>query len=133
MGHRITFETNATVFIDFEKYTIYREVIFSMSVKLANSAESREKRINFKAIDSIVKNSKESFFKFVLSSSDIDTMEIDFISSPFPDTPIYCMPMGSTADELSQNDKAVALLSIQKGYSYVDRMHIRLWDNEEGK
>ncbi len=133
LGHRVTFESNATIFIDFEKYPIYKKVIFAMSVKLKNSGEARNKRINFKAIKSIVNNTKESFFKFVLSSSDVNTHEISEISSHFVDTPIYCMPMGSTAKELAQNDKAVALFCIRKGYSYVDRMHIRLWDNEEGR
>ncbi len=133
LGHRISFETNSTIFIDFEKYPLYREIIFAMSVKLANSGEVKHKRINFRAIESIVNNSKESFFKFVLSATDIDTKEISYISSKFPNTPIYCMPMGSTAQELSQNDKSVASLCIQKGYCYVDRMHIRLWDNEEGR
>ena len=133
LGHRITFETNATIFIDFKKYPIYKEVIFAMSVKLANSGELKDKRIALKAIQSLIENSKDSFFKFVLSASDIETTEINGISSYFYNTPVYCMPMGSTAEELAQNDKAVALFCIQKGYSYVDRMHIRLWDNEEGR
>ncbi len=133
LNHRITFESNASIFVDFEKYPIYKKVIFAMSVKLENSGEARNKRINMRAIESIINNTEGSFFKFVLSSLDLDSKEIEEISSSFVNTPIYCMPMGSTAKELAKNDKAVALLSIQKGYCYVDRMHIRLWDNEEGR
>ncbi len=132
-GFRITFETNATIEIDFDRYPIYKNVIFAMSVKLKNSGESRQKRINLRAIRKIVNNSKESFFKFVLDKNSLDSKEIREISSHFKDTPIYCMPMGATSKELSIHDKAVAEFCIQNGFNYVDRMHIRLWSNKEGK
>jgi len=131
--HRITFETNATIEIDFEKYPNYKNITFAMSVKLENSGEAKLKRINHQAINAIVKNTKESFFKFVLSKKDVETKEIEAITKPYQSTKIYCMPMGSTAKELAENDKAVANFCIKKGYNYVDRMHIRLWDNEEGR
>jgi len=131
-GYRVTFETNATIMIDFLKYPIYKEVTFAMSVKLENSGEEKKKRLNFKAIKAIEMNTQESFFKFVLSKSSLCEAEIKELSKDV-DLPIYCMPMGSTARELAQNDKAVAHFCIQKGYNYVDRMHIRLWDNEEGR
>ncbi len=132
LGHRVTFETNATIMIDFEKYPIYKKVTFAMSVKLANSGEEKKKRLNPQAIQAIATNTKESFFKFVLSKNSLYHDEIKEISTGL-DIPIYCMPMGATARELSLNDKAVANFCIKKGYNYVDRMHIRLWDNEEGR
>jgi len=132
-GFRITFETNATIKIDFENYTIYKNVVFAMSVKLKNSGEPKSKRVIHEAIKAITENTKLSFFKFVLSKDDLFTKEIGEIISCFKDTPIYCMPMGSTSYELSQNDKAVAEFCIANGYNFVDRMHIRLWSNEEGR
>ena len=132
-GFRITIETNATIKIDFVSYPIYKSVVFAMSVKLQNSGEAKSKRVNFEAIRSITQNAKESFFKFVLCKDDIKTKEIGEIISYFKDTPIYCMPMGSTSNELSLNDRAVAEFCIKNGYNYVDRMHIRLWSNEEGR
>jgi 6-pyruvoyltetrahydropterin 2'-reductase len=131
-GFRITFETNATVMIDFRKYPIYKEVIFSMSVKLKNSGEAKEKRINHNSIKEIVKNSPNSFFKFVIDKNIKDNREIKEITKNY-NLPIYCMPMGSTAKELSKNDKYVASFCIKYCYLYVDRIHIRLWDNEEGR
>jgi len=131
-GYRVTFETNATIMIEFDKYPIYKEVTFAMSVKLENSGEEKKKRVNKEAIQAIAKNTKESFFKFVLSKKALCADEIKEISKDVH-IPIYCMPMGSTAKELAQNDKAVAHFCIQNGYNYVDRMHIRLWDNEEGR
>ena len=132
-GVKVTFETNGTIEIDFEKFPIYKNITFAMSVKLENSGELKSKRINHEAIKVIVANTKESFFKFVLSKKDIKTKEIKEITKPYPNIKIYCMPMGSTAKELAQNDKAVANFCIKNGYNYVDRMHIRLWDNEEGR
>jgi organic radical activating enzyme len=131
--HRITFETNATIKIEFEKYPIYKDITFAMSVKLENSGETKAKRLNHEAIKAITKNTKESFFKFVLSRDNINTKEIKEITKPYPNTMIYCMPMGATAKELAQNDKSVANFCTKNGYNYVDRMHIRLWDNEEGR
>lgn len=131
--HRVTFETNATIEIDFENFPIYKDALFAMSVKLENSGENREKRINQDAIKKIVKNTKNSFFKFTLEIKDINTKEIKEITKNYPSVPIYCMPMGSTAKELAKNDKAVAEFCIQNGYNYTDRIHIRLWDNEEGR
>ncbi len=131
-GYRVSFETNATIMIDFEKYPIYKEVTFSMSVKLENSGEDKKKRLNKDSIKAIADNTKESFFKFVLSKDALCHDEIKDISRDI-EIPIYCMPMGSTAKELAENDKSVANFCIQNGYNYVDRMHIRLWDNEEGR
>ena len=131
-GFNITIETNTTFEIDFEKYPIYKEVTFSMSVKLKNSGEIKGKRINQKAIASISQNTKDSFFKFVLSKNSLCENEIKEITKNL-NLPIYCMPMGSTSKELAKNDKAVASFCIKNCYNYVDRMHIRLWDNEEGR
>jgi len=129
---KITFETNATIMIDFEKYPIYKDITFAMSVKLKNSGEPIEKRVNKKAIKAIATYSKNSFFKFVIDRYTKDNTEIKEIVGDIT-LPVYCMPMGSTAKELAKNDKYVASFCIKYCYFYVDRMHIRLWDNEEGR
>ena len=135
-GFRITIETNATIHIDFKKYPMYKDTIFAMSVKLSNSNESLKKRVNLNAIESITKNSKESFFKFVLDKEFIENnnakTEIEEIVSKFPKITTYCMPMGESAKKLEENDKVVANFCINCGYNYIDRMHIRLWNNKEG-
>jgi organic radical activating enzyme len=132
-GHKITFETNATTKIEFKKYPIYKNIVFAMSVKLKNSGEDKNRRIKKDAIREIVDNTKQSFFKFVINKSDLNNSEIKEITDEFKDTPIYCMPMGSTAKELALHDRYVASFCIKYGYNYVDRMHIRLYDNEEGR
>lgn len=129
---RITFETNSTIMIDFQKYPLYKDVKFSMSVKLKNSGEPFEKRVCFESIDAIAKNTKGSFFKFVIDKNTHDNSEIKEIVRDVT-LPVFCMPMGSTAKELAKNDKHTASFCIKYCYNYVDRMHIRLWDNEEGR
>lgn len=42
-GHRITFETNGSLHVDFERYPIYKEAVFALSVKLSNSNEPLSK------------------------------------------------------------------------------------------
>ncbi len=134
-GYRITIETNATIYIDFEKYPCFRDVIFAMSVKLSNSKEPYEKRINKKAISSIINNTKDSFFKFVLDKDIINSKkaekEIKDIVMEYNNPQVYCMPLGSSAKELQQNDKEVANFCIKNCFCYMDRLHIRLWNNKE--
>ena len=58
----ITIETNASRNIEFtEDYQ--RALQFSMSVKLSVSGEPERKRLNFDAINNIIKNSTGSYFK----------------------------------------------------------------------
>ncbi len=41
-GHRVTFETNATIAPDFVRYPFYRDATYALSVKLSNSGEPYE-------------------------------------------------------------------------------------------
>ncbi len=132
---RITIETNATIFIDFQKYPVYKEVIFALSVKLSNSKEPYFKRVNKKAIKQISKNAKEYFFKFVLDKEFIKSQkakkEIEDIIINCNNPTVFCMPLGSTAKELEENALEVADFCIKNCFCYMDRLHIRLWNNKE--
>jgi len=125
----ITIETNATIFIDFEKYPFYKYVTFAMSVKLSNSGEEYKKRVNKKAILNISKNAKKSFFKFVIDR-DLKR-EIEDITKGI-DLEIYCMPLGATKEELEKNAPFVFDFCLKNGYSYSDRIHIRLFGKKKG-
>jgi len=132
---KITFETNATVLIDFENYPAYKECIFSLSIKLSNSGESLQKRINEKAIEAYVKNAKDCYFKFTLDKTIIQTSakaEIEQITGKYDGIDIYCMPVGSNRKQIWQNDKAVFEFCIDNAYRYSDRLHIRVFDDTKG-
>ena len=134
-GIEVAFETNGTIEIDFQKYPAYRSCIFSISVKLENSKESREKRINVNALRAFRNYSKESFFKFTIDKKAVDTTAIDEINSIIKITPeleVYCMPVGDSRVNLSKNDKSVFNFCMKHNFKYSDRVHIRLFNDEQG-
>jgi len=134
-GIKVTFETNATILIDFEKYPAYKEVVFALSIKLSNSGEPKEKRMNKEAIKEIVANAKESFFKFTISKDLINTTaleEIEEIRQIDLSKDVYCMPVGECRKSIWGNDEAVFEFCKQNNFRYSDRLHIRVFDKTQG-
>jgi organic radical activating enzyme len=132
---KVTFETNCSITVDLEKYSIYKECVFSMSIKLSNSNEEKSKRINQKMIQNIINKSHESFFKFTIDEKLIITtahQEITEITKSFKNTDIYCMPIGECQKSISKNDKKVFEFCKKYGYTYSDRLHIRVYDTTQG-
>ena len=134
-NHRVTFETNATIYIDFLKYPIYKKCVYALSVKLSNSGEGLSKRIKPDAIFSYAQNTKEAFFKFSIDEASIDLGlddEIDEIISYAPNLQVYCMPLGGSQKEIEKNCEPLIEFCKTKGYTYSDRLHIRIWDQNHG-
>jgi organic radical activating enzyme len=134
-GHRITFETNGSLDVDFERYPIYKECIFALSVKLSNSDEPFSKRVKGEIISSIALNAKEAFFKFSIDADSITAGledEILEIISYAPKTLVYCMPLGGTKEEVEANTEPLIEFCKAKGYNFSDRLHIRIWDQNRG-
>ncbi len=134
-GHTITFETNGSLAIDFEKYPIYKKCIFALSIKLSNSGESERKRINSRVINSIATNAKEAFFKFSIDADSITLgleEEINEILSHSPSTKVFCMPLGGNREEVEANTEPLIEFCKAKGYNFSDRLHIRIWDANKG-
>jgi organic radical activating enzyme len=133
--HKITFETNGSLGVDFEKYAVYKECVFALSVKLENSGESYKKRIKPDVISSITTNAKESFFKFSVDAQSIDASldaQIDEISSYALDAQIFCMPVAKDKKQLQRNSLPLIEYCKDKGYNFSDRLHMRIWDKEKG-
>jgi organic radical activating enzyme len=134
-GHRITFETNGSLGVDFEQYPIYKECIFALSVKLSNSNEPFSKRVKGEIISSIALNAKEAFFKFSINADSITAGledEILEIISYAPKTGVYCMPLGGTKEEVEANTEPLIEFCKAKGYNFSDRLHIRIWNQNRG-
>ncbi|EPV5183680.1 7-carboxy-7-deazaguanine synthase QueE [Campylobacter coli] len=129
----VHFESNGSIELDFEKYPFYKECIFALSVKLQNSGISKEKRLNINALKAFKQYAKDSFYKFVLNSSQLESsaLEILEILEKAPNE-IFCMPMGENEQNLKQNALKIAEFCIKNGYNYSDRIHIRLWNDKEG-
>ena len=134
-GHRITFETNGSLAVDFEKYPIYKKCIFALSIKLENSAESYAKRVRGDVIYSLANNSAEAFFKFSIDAESINLSleeEINEICAHSPKTKVYCMPLGGSKSEVEKNTEPLIEFCKSKGYNFSDRLHIRIWDENKG-
>ena len=134
-GHRVTFETNGAIDVDFEKYRVYQRCVFALSVKLSNSGEAENKRVNPQAIQNIATYSHDAFFKFTIDKDSLKSgidAEISEIIKFAPSISIYCMPKGGSKAELEDHSEAVIEYCKRKGYVYSDRLHIRLWDQNKG-
>ena len=134
-GHRVTFETNGSLAVDFEKYPVYKECIFALSVKLSNSGEPLRKRVDGDIIYSLASNAKEAFFKFSIGLDSIDLgleEEINNIIIHSPNTKIYCMPLGGSKEEVERNTEPLIEFCKTKGYNFSDRLHIRIWNQNKG-
>jgi organic radical activating enzyme len=134
-GHQISFETNGTISIDFEKYPIYKKCIFALSVKLSNSKESFSKRVKGNVIYNLASNAKEAFFKFSIDAESINLGlddEIFDITLHSPKTMVYCMPLGGSKAEVEANTEPLIEFCKAQGYNFSDRLHIRVWDENKG-
>ncbi len=134
-GHQITFETNGSLGVDFQKYPIYKECIFALSVKLSNSLEALSKRVRGEVIYSLASEAKDAFFKFSIDADSIGLgleAEIDEICLHAPKTKVYCMPLGGTKAQIEANTEPLIEFCKAKGYNFSDRLHIRIWDANKG-
>lgn len=116
-NYEVHFETNGTINIDFDKFEIYKNCIFAISPKLSNSGEPKEKRVNFKALNLIKQNAKDSFYKFVIDPNFDAKREIDEILHNAKNE-VYCMPLGKNQAEIEENAKFVFKFCLANGYNY---------------
>ena len=134
-GLRVTFETNGSMAVDFEQFPVYKQCVFALSVKLENSGEAYNKRIKSNTIFSLATNSKEAFFKFSIDADSINIgldEQIEEIIAHAPGTQVYCMPVGGSKAEVEKNAEPLIEYCKVKGYTYSDRLHIRIWDEVHG-
>ncbi len=134
-GVHVTFETNGTIEIDFDTYPAYKECIFALSLKLANSGEPVQKRIVYGALKNVQMHVKEAFLKFTIDADLVKTTAIDEINTIkeiLPHLDVYCMPVGESRDTIWENDKAVFEFCMKHNFRYSDRLHIRVFDTTQG-
>ncbi len=133
--HRVTFETNSAVAVDFERYPVYKSCVFALSVKLSNSAEPYSKRVRPEIFNAIITHADESFFKFTVDAQSLEQGledEIDAIVALAEKTEVSCMPKGGSREEVEHHTQATIAYCKKKGFRYSDRLHIRIWDQNKG-
>jgi organic radical activating enzyme len=133
--NKITIETNGSIDIDLDK-EYHKDLLFSISIKLSNSGESIDKRVNYKALTKMLNTNKSSYLKFVIDKKSIDILEKEILEiinrldiSP---SRVFLMPLGANATDIEQNAEETINLAIKHGFRYSDRLHIRVWNNKRG-
>ena len=131
--YSVTIETNGSIDIVLNQEW-HKNIIFSLSVKLSNSGESLQKRINIKSLKTIIDFTTESYLKFVINKDflPLASKEIEDILKQIPSCDVYVMPLGDTAEAIDKNSLSVIEFAIDKGFKYSDRLHIRVWNNKRG-
>ena len=131
-GHEIHIETNGTIPVDFDVFDVYRNVHFTMSVKMSASGEPINKRWRSEVVNEYLRNTKDSIFKFVLSEESLEKEAeevLDFLKQVPTYAKVYCMPLGGTKEEVQENAKDVYEFALNNSFNYSDRLHIRIYDD----
>lgn len=105
---------------------------YNVSPKLAHSGNAATlalipERLDFFASD------PRAFFKFVVADpTDVD--EVDALQREYriPKERLFLMPEGVDSNTLSNRQKWLAPLCLEKGYRMCDRMHIHLYGDTRG-
>lgn len=141
----ITFETNGTQALteEFETYLFeeftrfgrdYDKLTFSVSPKLSISGEKWEDAIQPEVIRQY-QTVGYTYLKFVVATKD-DVAEAEKAVEQYRAAgfggPVYIMPCGGMEDMYSINKTQVALLALEKGWRYSDRLQIPLFKNQWG-
>ena len=129
-GYTIDIETNGTItpLHSFHRFVSH----YVVSIKLSNSKIPSHLRIKEKNLNWF-NRSEKTFFKFVVSNQN-DFKEVQQMIHDYDIAyhKIYCMPLGSSKEQLSQNRKIVAQLCLDYGLKFSDRLHIHLYQHYRG-
>lgn len=141
----LTFETNGTQELtdDFRTYLFeewtrfgreYDKLTFSVSPKLSVSGEKWEDAINPEIVADYGRTGY-TYLKFVVTNKE-DAEEAEQAVNEYRKAgfhgPVYLMPVGGVESVYVMNNKNVALLAMQKGWRYSDRLQVPLFKNEWG-
>ena len=126
----VDLETNGTVLpaASFDRYVS----CYVVSPKLSNAKVDERQRIKAEAMTWFA-NSPKAFFKFVVGDES-DLVEIKALVERFniQQDKVFLLPKASTLEELEANQAVVANMSLQAGYRFSDRLHLRLYGRKRG-
>lgn len=136
----VTFETNGTQNLTSKFYDYIVEegpqIIWSISPKLKESGEPREKAIIPAAVKSLVSCPDTiSYFKYVVSTEEslAEVKEVnDIYLKHNIKLPTYLMPEGGIAEIYNKNRKRVAEWCMENNFRFSARLHIDIFGNNWG-
>jgi organic radical activating enzyme len=123
--HFLTIETNGT-----KPLTIVSDTLmYSVSPKLASSQSGS-------CLDQVAQHVREAGaaiqLKFVCAHpKDLDDID-PWVRSLQRPASVYLMPLGSDEPSIAASATWVAEAALERGYSYSDRLHVRLWGGRRG-
>lgn len=139
----ITFETNGTQkltpeFVNYLKNwnqeKQHREITFSVSAKLPCSGEKWEEAIVPEVVCEYEKYGT-AYLKFVIATeqdfADATKATAEFRAAGFTGH-VYLMPVGGVESVYALNNRAVAIMAMNAGLRYSDRLQVPLFKNEWG-
>ena len=141
----ITFETNGTMRLTekFKEYLVEwqmptmdfaREITFSVSAKLPCSGEPWADAIKPKVVVNY-EDFGTAYLKFVIATEQdfADAMKAtkEYRAAGFRGH-VYLMPVGGVESVYALNNKAVAIMAMNAGLRYSDRLQVPLFKNEWG-
>jgi organic radical activating enzyme len=139
----ITFETNGTMRLtkEFKNYLNnwsqekkHREITFSVSAKLPCSGEPWDDAIKPEVVCDY-ENYGTAYLKFVIATEQDfeDAMKAtkEFRDAGFTGH-VYLMPVGGVESVYALNNRAVAIMAMNAGVRYSDRLQVPLFKNEWG-
>jgi organic radical activating enzyme len=138
----ITFETNGTQKLtpEFKGYLakwnseVGKELTFSVSAKLPCSGEKWEDAIKPEVVCEY-EEVGTAYLKFVIATEqdydDAVTATVEFRKAGFKGH-VYLMPVGGVESVYALNNKAVAIMAMNAGLRYSDRLQVPLFKNEWG-
>lgn len=141
----LTFETNGTQLItdEFDEYLFqewtrfgrdYGNITFSVSPKLSISGEKWEDAIRPEVVQQyqLLGN---TYLKFVVATKE-DAEEAEQAVNEYRKEgfggPVYLMPVGGVESVYQLNARAVAVMAMERGWRYSDRLQVPLFKNEWG-
>ncbi len=105
---------------------------YNVSLKLSNAGDKQRMRLKPEAILTLVKSPKSNF-KFVVENKN-DLAEVEHIITEYfiPKEKVLLMPQARTRDELLKKQTEIIEVCKLKGYSFSDRLHIRIYGDKQG-
>lgn len=112
---------------------------FNVSLKLSNSGQPEEQRINeqviqqYKIFHEEASDAVDAKFKFVVAEEP-DMQEVLELKNEYglPDSMMSLMPAGRNQEELEYTYPEVAELCKRHGWDFSPRLHIDIWDRKTG-
>lgn len=140
-------ETNGSIELEDEwaEHKSWLTIYASVSPKLSNSGEPREKALIVHSLESLIRNSSFVYFKFVTKGTVEELAEICTVVSAIVEhtsfkevtegltnSRIWLMPEGALLHQQKETQLKVAEAALSLSFNFSPRIHVDIWGNKKG-